>query len=91
MDDAGATAWEADEAPLPADARANELIARLGLVDRIVALEARLAEYDAAANNPTTTLTAEQRLLALQSSLAWRLGSLLTNPGRIVRRLTARR
>ncbi|MES2171343.1 MAG: hypothetical protein V4479_11570 [Actinomycetota bacterium] len=92
MDDPVPTAWSAEEAPIPEVVTAKALEDRLTLIDRIVALEARLAEFEGSAEtNPTETLNAEQKLVVMESSMQWRVGGLVTHPGRIFRWVTRRR
>ncbi len=84
--------WKGDEAEFPADANARRLEEQLVLRDRILGLEAELAELSAGArpSTPSEQLSVEQRLIEMRSSFAYRLGSAITNPRRVTRRLFRR-
>ena len=90
MSDAKNGAWVGAESTLPAD----DLAARerqLALVDRVFGLEAQVAELSAENSlTPSERLRTEQRLIAMQGSLAWRLGRAATAPLRAANRLVAR-
>ncbi|MBK4346419.1 hypothetical protein [Lacisediminihabitans changchengi] len=90
MSDAKKAAWEGEESTLPAD----ELAARerqLALVDRVFGLEAQLSQVSAENSlTPSERLRTEQRLIAMQSSLAWRVGRAATAPLRVAQRFISR-
>ncbi|MCU1415496.1 MAG: hypothetical protein JWN80_2836 [Microbacteriaceae bacterium] len=83
--------WHAEEAEEAGAPRALGLEDQLALLDRVRGLEARLAEYSAGGRAPSNVLSAEQEVVRMQSSLAWRLGNAITRPSRIVGRLRRRR
>ena len=86
MDDIASSAWVGPEASLP-DSRVVDREDQLILRDRIAALEAEVAALKAdSARQPSEVLSAEQRILQMQSSFAWRIGSALADPRRVVRR-----
>jgi hypothetical protein len=86
--DASEAAWTGDEAELAASARLAELEERLVLIDRIAGLESELAELTGlAVHTPTEQLTAEQQVVAMRSSIAWRVGRAVTSPQSVLRRL----
>jgi len=65
---------------------------QLALVDRILGLEAEVAELSVARSlSPGQQLAAEQELARLRSSAELRLGHALTAPARIARRAIERR
>lgn len=83
--------WSAGDAEIARSSEMADAEDRLVLIDRIAGLEAQIAELTAgAARQPSEQLSAEQQILALQSSLAWRLGSALTSPRRVLRRVFGR-
>ncbi len=91
VSDSGAGAWTGDEAPPSQAPTVREFEEQLALRDRIAALEAQLADLRAEeSRTPTELLSAEQRILAMQSSFAWRLGNALTSPRRVLRRIFRR-
>ena len=90
MSDAENSPWTGEESTLPD----GELAARerqLALVDRVFGLEAQVAELSAENSlTPSERLRTEQRLIAMQSSLAWRLGRAATAPIRVAQRFVSR-
>jgi hypothetical protein len=83
--------WKGDEAlpALPPYPRIFE--EQLVLLDRIAGLEAQVAELRRDADRtPSEALSAEQLVIQMQSSFAWRLGNALTDPRRAFRRIFRR-
>ncbi|MFC6354784.1 hypothetical protein [Luethyella okanaganae] len=61
---------------------------QLALVDRVLGLEAELAERSAVSSlTPADQLSVEERLDRLQRSPSWRIGRLMTSPFRAVNRV----
>lgn len=64
---------------------------QLALVDRVLGLEAALAEQTvASALTPSEQLIAERQLVRLRGSAAWRIGQVATAPARVARRTLRR-
>ena len=91
MSDSVVGGWKGEEA-LPAQPPYSRIFEeQLVLLDRIAGLEAQLAELRREADRtPSEALSAEQLVIQMQSSLAWRLGNALTNPRRVIRRILRR-
>jgi len=84
-------AWLGEEAVPPNRTGVFELEETLVLLDRIAGLEAQLNQLSVSpAVSPTAQLSAEHQIIALQTSFAWRLGSALTDPRRVFRRIFRR-
>jgi hypothetical protein len=91
VSDSEPSAWTGEGAELPKRTDERLLEEQLILRDRIAGLEAQLAELGTGPRRyPTDILSAEQRIIVMQSSLAWRLGSVLTNPRRLLRHIFRR-
>jgi hypothetical protein len=91
VDNSEAAAWAGNEEMFPRNSVEGLLEEQLVLRDRIMGLEAQLAELGMGAHRtPSELLSAEQRIIAMQSSMAWRVGSALTDPRRVLRRVFRR-
>lgn len=92
MNDSVAGRWNGDEASPAQPLYPRIFEEQLVLLDRIAGLEAQLGELTRQADQtPSELLSAEQRVIEMQSSFAWRLGNALTHPRRVLRRLVLRR
>lgn len=85
------SSWVGPEAELLGADRLLALEKQLALVDRVRSLEAEIAQLrGSAALSPTATLDAEQQLLAMRSSMIWRVGRVVTFPLRAAQRVLRR-
>ena len=83
--------WVGPEAELEGVDRVHALENLLQLSDRIMSLEAELAQVSTVrVLTPTEQLDAEQQLIAMRASLPWRVGRVVTIPLRDVRRMLRR-
>lgn len=83
--------WVGPEDELEGVDRMHSLENLLQLSDRIMSLEAELAQVSAVRMlTPTEQLDAEQQLIAMRASLPWRVGRVVTIPLRIVQRMLRR-
>jgi hypothetical protein len=84
--------WTSDSEVVPDDDLASDL-RQLALVDRVIGLEAALAQASVVSTlAPVDRLTAEFELARVKSSRAWRVGRLVVAPmaltaraGRVIR------
>lgn len=75
----------AKESPRTAQSDAYER--QLALVDRILGLEAQVAELSIAFDlAPSETLRAEQQIDRMRASLGWRVGRVISAPALVARR-----
>jgi hypothetical protein len=87
----GKKSWSARGIELPMSKRLLTAERQLALVDRIIGLEAQVAECGAVTTlTPTEQLRAEQQLQRLRDSPAWRIGRATTLPARLARRVVGR-
>lgn len=85
------TPWAGREATPSASARVESAERQLALVDRVLGLEAALAELAVESSlTPSEQLIAERQLVRLRGSTAWRIGNAATAPARIARRTLRR-
>lgn len=83
--------WSAPEVESRAAHDHVEAERQLALVDRIIGLEAELAELAIASSlTPSEQLGAERQLIRLRATTAWRIGRLATAPVRIAKRVVRR-
>jgi hypothetical protein len=83
MSESAEDSWAAHGIEIPTSERVLSAERQLALVDRILGLEARLAERSVVTTlTPTEQLRTEQQLAKLQASLAWRVGRAATAPMR---------
>jgi hypothetical protein len=83
--------WSAPGVEIPVSKRLLTAERQLALVDRIIGLEAQVAELGAVTTlTPTEQLRAEQQLSRLRDSPAWRIGRAATLPVRAARRVAGR-
>jgi hypothetical protein len=74
------------------DERLREQERQLALLDRVLGLEAELAELSLQRTlSPSAQLAAEQELARLRGSAELRIGHALTAPARVARRTIERR
>jgi len=72
--------------------RMREQERQLALVDRVLGLEAQLAELTVASSlSAGQQLAAEKELARIRSSAEWRIARALTAPARVARRSLGRR
>lgn len=70
------------------DATVFSIERQLALVDRVLGLEAQLAELSSSSQlSPSQQLRAEKELAVLRGSLTWRLGRVAAAPIRAARRV----
>ncbi|MGO4105195.1 hypothetical protein AB4Y63_14670 [Leifsonia sp. YAF41] len=83
--------WTAAEAEASRQDLLISLERQLALVDRVIGLEAQLAELAIADSlTPTEELAAERQLVLMRHSSAWRMGRLITAPARVAQRIVRR-
>ncbi|MEO8908024.1 MAG: hypothetical protein ABI310_08105 [Microbacteriaceae bacterium] len=91
MAERGKKSWSAPGVELPVSKRLLTAERQLALVDRVLGLEAQVAELGAVTTlTPTEQLRAEQQLQRLRDSPAWRIGRAATLPARVARRAIGR-
>ena len=91
VDKEASTSWSAPGVEIPVSKRLLSAERQLALVDRVIGLEARVAELGAVTTlTPTEQLRAEQQLSRLRDSPAWRIGRAATLPARAARRVAGR-
>lgn len=87
MQEDRAVSWTAEGHESANDSLSAERERNLALVDRVLGLEAEVAQLSIASSlAPSDVLAAERRLGLLQRSSTWRIGRLVTAPGRVVMR-----
>ena len=86
-----AVSWAAPDIEIPVSKRLLSAERQLALVDRIVGLEAQLAEASRGATlSPSEQLRAEQQLEKLRNSTTMRVGRAIVLPAGIARRTLKR-
>jgi hypothetical protein len=71
----------------PSTPASDDYERQLGLVDRVLGLEAQLAELSIdSALTPSEQLRVEQQLDQMRRSLGWRIGRIITAPITVARR-----
>lgn len=84
-------AWSAVERETVADERLLSAERQLALVDRIIGLEAQLAQLGASTPlAPSEQLRTEQELSRMRQSLTWRVGTSALRPARFARKVMHR-
>jgi len=80
--------WKAPEADPAAETRIATIERELALVDRVLGLEAQVAELAIQSSlTPSDQLRVEQQLAQLRRSATWRVGRIVTSPLRVARRV----
>lgn len=84
--------WAGSPRESPRTSRSDDLERELALVDRLLGLEAQLAEQSLTfALTPSEQLRVEQQIGRMRSSLNWRVGRLVAAPVTLLsRRLSGR-
>ena len=83
--------WNGRESELPTGRDLAYFEHELALVDRIIGLEAEVAELSQEASlRPEEHLGVEQQLARVRRSLTWRAGRVVSAPLRIARKATGR-
>ena len=91
MTNAPSTRWPDARPDARVSSEAELAEERLAFIDRIIGLEEQVRELQAASRlNPTEAVAVESRISAMQSSLTWRAGRIVTLPVRVVRVLKRR-
>ena len=91
MTNPSSESWVGPEAEFEDVDRIRGLENLLHLSDRIMSLEAELAQVSTVrVLTPTEQLDAEQQLIAMRASPPWRVGRVVTIPLRIVQRILCR-
>lgn len=91
MNDEAQTAWTAPQADIAVSDRMLSLERQLHLVDRILGLEAQVAQLSSSTSlTPSEELGTELQLQRMRTSPAWRIGRVATSPMRIARRILRR-
>jgi hypothetical protein len=93
MSESAEDSWAGHGVEIPTSDRVLSAERQLALVDRVLGLEAKLAEAAVVTTlTPTEQLRTEQQLATLRASLAWRVGRAATAPMRagrsVFRRVT---
>lgn len=84
--------WEGSPREVPRSNKSDDFERELALVDRVLGLEAQLAEQSVTfALTPSEQLRAEQQIARMRSSLGWRVGRIVAAPATLLgRRLGGR-
>ncbi|TFC01211.1 hypothetical protein [Cryobacterium mannosilyticum] len=83
--------WSAPEAEVSGQERLISLERQLALIDRVIGLEAQVAELAIADSlTPSAELAAQRQLALMRQSSAWRMGRLVTAPIRVAQRIVRR-
>jgi hypothetical protein len=83
--------WQAPDFEVPVTERVFTAERQLALVDRIIGLEAQLAELAAVSTlTPAEQLRSEHQLQQVRSSLTWRVGTAALLPARLLRGVARR-
>lgn len=86
MADKGGGSWAAPDVEIPVSKRLMSAERQLALVDRIIGLEAQLAELSASATlRPSEQLRVEQQLKQVQNSTSFRVGKMLVAPAGVAK------
>jgi len=87
-----ADGWAGSPREFPKDRTTDDYERQLALVDRVLGLEAQLAEQSVDfVLTPSEQLRAEQQIDRMRSSLGWRVGRIISAPATLIgRRLGGR-
>lgn len=88
MSETDSGAWSGPQADLPNHRPEPSVERELALVDRVLGLEARVAELSVSSSlHPSEQLLVEQELARLRSSVTWRTGRIVSAPLRVALRV----